>query len=416
MLTRFMAKDFKSLDVNVKLPRLTVLFGPNSAGKSNFLDALQALSRAATARTLGEAFTEPIRGYPIEAFRFPPGGLAELLNTEKSMMTLEADLQPSGYQPLCYRVQIQIQPASGALSVSDEYLTILGKKGEPRGTPPIEANDGKLRIRRKSKPAHPREEDRGLNHTIVSDPRFGGIEYRAIEKTREELLAWRTYYLDPRVAMRAPRPPSDVTDIGPLGENIASFLYRLKQEKPKHFDAVKRSVRTIIPSVSDLAVELDKKRGTIDIQVRQEGIDYSSRVISEGTLRVLAICAICLNPWPTSLVAFEEPENGVHPRRIERIADLLVSLATDEGSERPATQVVVTSHSPLFCSAMLRRQKDRPGEIALLAVTRADGSTKVQPFAPAGELWEEKELAKALANRGEEAVFEGLILRGMLDE
>jgi predicted ATPase len=313
-------------------------------------------------------------------------------------------------------VQIQIQPASGALSVSDEYLTILGKKGEPRGTPPIEANDGKLRIRRKSKPAHPREEDRGLNHTIVSDPRFGGIEYRAIEKTREELLAWRTYYLDPRVAMRAPRPPSDVTDIGPLGENIASFLYRLKQEKPKHFDAVKRSVRTIIPSVSDLAVELDKKRGTIDIQVRQEGIDYSSRVISEGTLRVLAICAICLNPWPTSLVAFEEPENGVHPRRIERIADLLVSLATDEGSERPATQVVVTSHSPLFCSAMLRRQKDRPGEIALLAVTRADGSTKVQPFAPAGELWEEKELAKALANRGEEAVFEGLILRGMLDE
>lgn len=46
MLTSLTIKRFKSLtDVErVTLRPLTVLFGPNAAGKSNFLDAVQLLS------------------------------------------------------------------------------------------------------------------------------------------------------------------------------------------------------------------------------------------------------------------------------------------------------------------------------------------------------------------------------------
>jgi len=45
MLKKLTVRDFKSLrDVTVELPRLAVLFGPNAAGKSNLLDAIQALS------------------------------------------------------------------------------------------------------------------------------------------------------------------------------------------------------------------------------------------------------------------------------------------------------------------------------------------------------------------------------------
>ena len=44
MLRRVHIKGYKSLaDVEVRLEPLTVLFGPNAAGKSNFLDALQLL-------------------------------------------------------------------------------------------------------------------------------------------------------------------------------------------------------------------------------------------------------------------------------------------------------------------------------------------------------------------------------------
>ncbi len=88
MLQLFTIQNFKSL-VEIKsleLPRLAVFFGPNAARKSNFLDAIQALSRIGTSRTLAEALQEPIRGYLIEAFSFPKGGLPELLSRSESRL------------------------------------------------------------------------------------------------------------------------------------------------------------------------------------------------------------------------------------------------------------------------------------------------------------------------------------------
>lgn len=413
MLKRLLVKGFKSLtDVDVEFPRMAVLFGPNAAGKSNLLDAVQALSRIGTSRTLSDALSEPIRGYPVEAFAFPAGGLAALLSEKRASLSLEAQLdvgkEHSLYQ---YRITVEIQPGSGSLAVRDEYLATLGKKGEPKGNPSIEKVDDQIRVRRKSKPANPRREPVGENYAILSDPRLSGVEYRAIERCRNELSGWRTYYLDPRVAMRSARPPSDVRDIGVLGEDIAPFLYRLRAENPKHFEAVKRTLRSLIPSVEDLTVDLDKKRGTLDIQVRQGGMDFSSRIVSEGTLRLLALCALAVNPWGGSLLAFEEPENGVHPRRLELIVQLLTSLAIEQGR-----QIVVTTHSPLLCDAVLRRAKSRLKDIALLRVRHGLEGTEVLPFDVTGPLFQDHEIAKALTTGTEDGLFESLMLRGMLDE
>lgn len=65
MLKRIMISGYKSLKkVNVELAPLTVLFGSNASGKSNFIDALQVLSRIISNRTLSEGISEPLRGYP----------------------------------------------------------------------------------------------------------------------------------------------------------------------------------------------------------------------------------------------------------------------------------------------------------------------------------------------------------------
>jgi predicted ATPase len=250
-----------------------------------------------------------------------------------------------------------------------------------------------------------------LNHALLSDQRLGGAEYRAIEHCRKELERWRIHYLDPRVAMRSAKSPADVRDIGVLGEDIAPFLYRLRGEDEKRFAAVKRTLRSLIPSVEDLTVDLDKRRGTLDIQVRQYGTDFSSRIISEGTLRVLALCAIGANPWGRSLVAFEEPENGVHPRRLELIARLLTSLAIDQGR-----QVIVTTHSALFCDAILKQARDYPKDIILLNVRRGPNGTEVHPFNLSAPLFSHVQIAESLTAPTEDGIFEGLILRGMLDE
>ncbi len=411
MLKNLTVRGFKSLrDVTVEFPRMAVLFGPNAAGKSNLLDAIQALSRIGTQRTLADALSEPIRGYPIEGFSFPSGGLAELLSVPSARFSLEADIAREK-DTYCYRINVEIAPGSGALTVADEYLSPLGKDGSPKGTAAIETVNQRFRVRRKSHPGKPRYESPGQNYTILSDPRLGAPEYRDIDRARSELSGWRTYYLDPRVAMRTAQPPSDVRDIGVLGGEIAPFLYRLSGDHPKHFQAVSRTLRSIVPSVGELTVDLDKRRGTLDILIRQGGIDYSSRIVSEGTLRVLALCAVAVNPWGGSLLAFEEPENGVHPRRLELIAQLLLSLALEQGR-----QVVVTTHSPLFCDAVLKGARSRPHDVGLFNVRREGLATVVRPFEVALPLFKDAEIAAALTTGTEDGLFESLLLRGMLDE
>jgi len=413
MLKVFAVSGFKSLTkVEVEIPQLAVLFGPNAAGKSNLLDAVLALSRIGTSRTLSEALSEPIRGYPIEAFSFPAGGLSALLSQDRAGFRLDAALE-IGKDRYAYCVEVGIQPGTGVLGVQDEYLAALNSKWEAKGSASIEKVDQQIRIRRKSKPAKPRQEDVGLNYTTLSDLRLGGVEYRAIERCRKELLGWRVYYLDPRTAMRLPRTPKDVQDIGVCGEDIAPFLFRLRGEKPKIFDAVRRVLRTLIPSVEDFTVDLDKRRGTLDIVIKQDGTEYSSRIVSEGTLRVLALCALAVNPWSGSLLAFEEPENGVHPRRLELIADLLVSLALEQGK-----QLIVTTHSPLFCDAILKHTQanNESGRIGVLSVRQGAEGTEVKPFSPNLTLWKDLEIAEALSTPNEDGIFQRLLLRGLLDE
>ena len=96
MLTRLHVRGYKSLrDVQVRLPALALLMGPNAAGKSNFLDCLQLLSKLTTARTLKEAFDPPYRGNPLESFTFGPGGVRGSLASETLTFSIEADIRLS---------------------------------------------------------------------------------------------------------------------------------------------------------------------------------------------------------------------------------------------------------------------------------------------------------------------------------
>jgi len=203
-----------------------------------------------------------------------------------------------------------------------------------------------------------------------------------------------------------------VDDIGPLGEDLAPFLYRLRAEQSKAFAAVKRSLRTIIPSVEDVSVDLDPRRGVLDVEIKQNDISYSSRVVSEGTLRVLALACVATNPWSGSVVAFEEPENGVHPRRVELIAQLLGSLALGPKNRR---QVIVTTHSPLFCSAVMRMAWQRPNDVRLVRVTRDMGRSQFEVFEPDGPLLQDAEIQTALAANDADGRIEGLLIRGLFD-
>ena len=64
----------------------------------------------------------------------------------------------------------------------------------------------------------------------------------------------------------------------------------------------------------------------------------------------------------------------MHPRRIERIASLLMALAEER-------QIVVSSHSPVLVDAILRarRESENPDRIGLFNVRCGDEGTVVEP-------------------------------------
>ena len=105
--------------------------------------------------------------------------------------------------------------------------------------------------------------------------------------------------------------------------------------------------------------ELDTSRSEyrVDLTMR-DGLPFSSRVVSDGTLRILALLTLLHDPRHRGLVCFEEPENGVHPGRLKQLVKSLRDMVTRPsdfaaGDEAPLSQLLLNSHSPVVLSALV---------------------------------------------------------------
>jgi predicted ATPase len=433
MIRRLKIEGYKSLaSLEVRLRPLTVLFGPNAVGKSNVLDALQLLSRLVNSRTLKEAFEPPYRGTPLESFTFGSEGMAGHLKQESLRFTLEADVELSKStvatverqivdmrkgngggevkagsfikEPLLrYRLTVEMLPKSGIVRVADESLAALKENGELKASrnPFLEQKDGRLSLRLEGQ-AHPTYHEVGLDHAVVSRPLYPP-HYPHLVAFRQELAGWFCFYFEPRERMRAANPVKEVRHIGLMGENLASFLNTLKAVDPAQFRGVEKALHTLIPRVTSFEVE-PNNLGEVELRLREDGIPVPARLVSEGTLRMLGLLAVGGAKEPPTMVAFEEPENGIHPRRIQLVAKFL-----ETRSSVGETQFIVTTHSPILPDML-------PNE-ALFVCRRRDGRTVVEPFAE--EIWElfrHRTIEQGLEDPGEvEAKVSERILRGDFD-
>lgn len=437
MLKRIKITDYKSLvNVDVQLQPLTVLFGPNAAGKSNFLDALQLLSRTATCRTLKEAFEPPYRGKPLESFTFGPEGIQGLLQQENASFTLEADVELSPVvvqavnrqigelrrtsgpnsaraagtgnglsfvreRNLRYRLEVEILPRSGILRVTDEYLAALNSQGRPTGTrkPFLERMGSRLHLRMEGQ-AHPSYHERYLDHSILSLPLYPP-HYPHLVAMRQELAHWLFFYFEPRERMRAPNPVKEVRHIGLMGEELAAFLNTLRALNEKQFHAVEKSLHLLVPSITGIDVRPNDV-GEVELRLREGKKSMPARVVSEGTLRLLGLLALGGAKDSPALLGFEEPENGIHPGRIELVADYLKTQAAAGES-----QLIVTTHSPLLL--------DMLPDGSLFVCRKRDGRTLIEPYAGAGDLFRTQALRQALDAEDGRLPVSARILRGDFD-
>ena len=104
MIKRIKVTGYTSLkDVEVQFQPLSIMFGPNAAGKSNLLDALSLVSGIVTKKNLKEAFAEKL-----------------ILEKRKGMDTDGNPKKRITEKYLRYSVTIQILPKTGYLRIKLE--------------------------------------------------------------------------------------------------------------------------------------------------------------------------------------------------------------------------------------------------------------------------------------------------------
>ena len=420
-------------DLEVNFKPLSVLFGPNAAGKSNVLDALQLLSRIATSRTLKEAFEPPYRGTPLESFSFGLEGVKSLLAKDTESFVFEVDvklsdavveavnhqiqemkqIKPGGSRKkkkslalvkerfLRYRIEVEVLPRTGFFRVRNEYLAALYKKGDPTASrlPFLELKEDRLHLRMEGQ-AHPTYYERYLDHSILSLPLYPP-HYPHLVAMRQELTSWFFFYFEPRERMRTFNPVKEVRHIGLMGEELAAFLNTLKAEEPRQFKGVEKSLQKLIPSITGIKVDINNL-GQVELELMERDTPIPASVLSEGTLRILGLLALGGVKEPPALLGFEEPENGIHPRRISLISELLKTYAS-----RGNTQIIVTTHSPVLL--------DLIPEDSLLICRKDEDRTTIQSFNTLGPLMRRKDIDQALITEDESPLPSELILRGDLD-
>jgi len=429
MLRRVHIQGYKSLhDIELELSPLTLIVGSNATGKSNLFDALRLLSRVVTSRSLHEAFTDH-RGDPAEAFSYSEGGLEALLQKETAQFTIEVDVElsqavrarteqlieryvnsPNGttnrrhpkkhgitYLLLRYRINISINPKTGVLRIEDEELLGLrethdgGLYPDERIKPFIEKIGNRIYLRMEGQDCSVEYESE-LSYAVASQPLYPPY-YPHLIALREELASWQFYYLEPHL-MREASPIKESHTITPFGGDLAAFYWTLQRTHLGQFCNIEKTLQTFIPTIEGIQIEVTKD-GQLRLKVKEDGAEYSAKVVSEGTLRILALLAILSPTNSASVVGIEEPENGVHPRRLRHMARLL-----QYASEK--RQIIINTHSALLLDYFDSEK------IGIVQCFKKDGQTHFRVLRQMERSFQKLDAGKAI----EEALPSERIMRG----
>lgn len=396
MLTRIEISGFKSFeDFSLDFGPFMVILGPNASGKSNIFDAIEAITKAATADNISRAFSS-IRGALDELFtRYADGQ-----SSTQMFFAIEVLLEPTTIGNLgeqisldCTRLRYELSIEKQINERGERVLTVT--KEEVR---PIAANadtwiqelylsspqfkEHYLRYNRSEPllitlPAYTdevkttfilcpdgrqkqeiRREQQSTEATILSSVKSSELPH--LYALRQELAAYRFLQLNPKSL----RKPSLATDrvMSEDGANLASALARIQAETattayPKGVLAdIVTNLAELIPGIEDLAVELDQNN-LYHIKVRSNNGSYlSCASVSDGTLRTLAVLTMIHDPAQRGLICLEEPENGINPLRLKqliaRIRKLVSNPADDYIYDQNLLQMLLSSHSPVVLSSL----------------------------------------------------------------
>lgn len=352
-LEKLTIKRFKSIrDQELKLGRLNIFIGGNGSGKSNLIEVF---------RFLKEIVSQNLAGYTAKK-----GGADTLLHFGRKRSP-----------------DLEVFVEFGEGKTSNSYRIFLN--GTDQDT---------LVVGHETAYYHDKKEyAKPWNHPVASNTKESELRQNDHICTRQilrDLEDYRVYHFHDTSDTAPSKGISNIEDnrfLRPQAENLAAFLYWMKQKKPDHFAIIEDTIRQIAPFFDEFRLAPSRlSEGKIHLEWREKGSDayFNASSLSDGTLRFICLTTLLLQPELPTVVLLDEPELGLHPAAIVVLAGLLSSA-----SER--SQILVATQSVTLVNQFTPKEVwtvDRKNQESVFChLNKADMSDWMEHYS-LGELWE----------------------------
>jgi predicted ATPase len=127
------------------------------------------------------------------------------------------------------------------------------------------------------------------------------------------------------------------------GRNLPAFLYLLKVNHLKIYNRIEKTIQSVAPYIDKLILEPNlRNKNEISLRWIDRGdseSNFSAYQLSDGTLRFIALAVLLMQPEPPSVIIIDEPELGLHPFAIGKLAGMIQSVSNK-------SQIIVATQSP----------------------------------------------------------------------
>jgi predicted ATPase len=168
--------------------------------------------------------------------------------------------------------------------------------------------------------------------------------------------------------------PTGLKELSRNGENISSVLYYLKQNKPDVLENILKNIRQL-PEEAFESFEFITTSDNSDVLFALKypnGEIISAKLLSDGTLRALAILTALETVPEGSRIIIEEIDNGVHASRVHVLID-----AIWEASNRRHLNTLITTHNPATLDSLNDEQLEC---VVVCHYDKQSQSAKLTPF------------------------------------
>jgi predicted ATPase len=159
--------------------------------------------------------------------------------------------------------------------------------------------------------------------------------YKNYEATylRENLNQFKIFHFHDtsfNARVKQPCASNDYAYFQEDGGNLAAFLYLLQEKFPKNFKKIEGVLRFIAPFFDRFYLNPDELNSKfIELRWLEKGSQqlFDAHNFSDGTLRMICLLTLLLQPYPPNTIIIDEPELGLHPSAIGHLAALIQSVS-----------------------------------------------------------------------------------------